>query len=354
MNTSSSVETRIARLAHQFRDFATVRCVGQSPLYEHLSLAVADQEDILAIAAETTPGQPIPNMLFAAVQFLVLKEPDHPLAGFYRSCTRNPLDPASAFPHFAAFVRANEATIRAILRRRRVQTNEVGRCSYLMPAFTLIHRRAGDQPLALVEVGASAGLILAWDRYAYLFGPESLTAGHAASTVRIESEFRGSQRPPISARLPQVVSRVGIDLNVIDLRNEDDALWLRALVWPDQIQRAELLSRAIEEFLSNPVRLVQGNGIGLLPDLVAQVPADASLCVFHTYTLNQFSVEDRERFKAVLCESSRARPLYQLSAEWFGDVPKLELTVWDNSSSRAELLAYCDHHGRWMEWLVET
>ena len=54
------------------------------------------------------------------------------------------------------------------VRERTVQTNEVQRCWALLPIFLTVARTVA-RPLALVELGASAGLNLLWDRYAYSY-----------------------------------------------------------------------------------------------------------------------------------------------------------------------------------------
>src|SRR5687767_7873946 len=157
-------------LAERFRRFATVECRGSSPLYERLALAIAEDPELLALAAHAPPGQPAPNLLLAAAHWLLHGERGAAAARFYGSLTETPAPPAGAAPAFRAFCLERADVIRDLLATRRVQTNEVGRCAYLYPAFGVIARLAGGRPLGVIEVGASAGLNLLWDRYGYRYG----------------------------------------------------------------------------------------------------------------------------------------------------------------------------------------
>jgi hypothetical protein len=338
-------------LARRFRRFAEAECRGVSPLYEHLALSIAADHELLALAADAAQGQPAPNLLLAAVHFLLLKDQADPLTQFYPNLTPMASSPDAAYPAFRAFCLAHSAAIRQLLATRRVQTNEVGRCAYLLPAFTLVATLAHERPLALIEIGTSAGLNLLWDRYGYRYGQDAVY-GDLRSSVQIACTLRGNVRPPLPDRLPAVALRVGVDLHVVDIHDAEEALWLRALVWPEQLERAGLLHYAIEITRQRPPELLSGDGVTLLPEVLRTVPADAAVCVIHTHTINQFSAEARDRLSAVLAAYGARRDIYRLSAEWMSAPhPRLELTAWQNGQAHHRLLAYCDHHGRWLEWL---
>ncbi|MBW3599468.1 MAG: DUF2332 domain-containing protein, partial [Planctomycetes bacterium] len=291
------------------------------------------------------------NLFLAAVHFLLLSGAEHELGSFYHSCVENPRPHADAFPAFHDFCLSREGAVRELMARRRVQTNEVRRCGYLFPAFSYVARTTG-RPLALIEVGASGGLNLIWDRYAYDYGAGRLY-GRPGARVRISTAPRGDQRLPSPNRTPTVAHRVGVDLHVPDMANPADALWLRSLIWPDQPERMELMKAAIEEVRRAPPRLIEGDAFDVLPDLIRQAPEEAAVCVFHCHTLNQFSAEQREDFHRLLAAASTERPLIQLSAEWiFTPTPELRLLRWFEGTMQEEHLANVDHHGRWMEWLT--
>ena len=338
-------------LARRFQRFAEGECRGESSLYEHLACSIAADHELLALAAHAAQGQPVPNLLLAAVHFLLLKGQADPLAQFYPSLTPVASSPEAAYPAFRAFCLAHAAAILHLLATRRVQTNEVGRCAYLLPAFTLVATLAHERPLALIEIGTSAGLNLLWDQYGYHYGQDAVY-GDLRSSVQIACTLRGTKRPPLPDRMPAVALRVGVDLHVVDTGDAGEALWLRALVWPEQLERARLLHNAMEITRRSPPELLSGDGVTLLPQVLRTVPEAAAVCVFHTYTINQFSAEARDRLSAVLAEYGARRDIYRLSAEWMGAPhPQLELTAWQNGQAHHRLLAYCDHHGRWLEWL---
>src|SRR6476661_3256212 len=270
----SDLAARFLRQAGgQFREDA--------PFYERLARGVAADPDLLALAALTRPDQDPPLLLLAAVHYLLLQDPREPLAAYYPSVAGAAALPGDPFPLFRAFCLRRRAAIAAILATRRVQTNEVQRCASLLPAFGVVAQAGGGRPLALVELGPSAGLNLFWDRYSYDYGPAG-RAGDAASAVRLRCEPRGDQAPPLPRPLPRVASRVGVDLDPVDVRDPAAVLWLRALIWPGGEARAEQLERAVALAREDPPRLVAGDALALLPRMLDEAPRDATVCVFDT------------------------------------------------------------------------
>ena len=337
-------------LARRFERFARREC-HVSRLYERLSLGIAQDHDVLGIAAQAQPGQPIPNLLLGAVHFLLLQGVVHPLAAYYPSLTPTPPPPVDPYPAFHAFCLEHREALLTLISCRLVQTNEVRRCGCLLPAFALIASRQPGRPLALVEIGASAGLNLLWDRYGYDYG-EGGRFGDPGSPVQIACELRGSARPPLSHAFPTIATRVGIDLNPVDVRDPDAVLWLRALVWPDEVGRAEVLLKALGIAQQSPPRLIGGDATERLAEVLAAIPDDQRLCVFHTHTVNQFPPEARAHLSALLAEHGRARSLARLSVEWLGaEHPRLELTCFEAGTVTDHHLAYCGSHGEWLEWL---
>lgn len=133
-----------------------------SPLYARLARGIAERPRLLELCEGRRPGQPAPQLLFAAVHSLLLSGYDHPLAAFYPTCADDPTDPRVVDPisAFHSFCLSHESRVRDLVATRRGQTNEVGRSAVLLPAFEHVSRAAGRTPLALVEIGASAGLNL--------------------------------------------------------------------------------------------------------------------------------------------------------------------------------------------------
>ncbi len=338
-------------LAERFRVFAREECSGasglnvMSPTYEALSLAIADNPGLLALARECMVGQPIPNLFFAAVKRLVDAGQCEELAGRYARIAEGDVPGCGLSESFARFCARHDSEIVDLVRTRRVQTNEIRRCSYLMPAFGSVFQDAGELPLALIDVGASAGLNLLWDSYQYRYSDGS-AFGPLDAEVVIECELR-NEMPDIPTEMPEVAFRRGVDLNPVDLGDDEQFLWMMALVWPDHPDRAALLRAARRIWLNDPPRVERGDALAVLPRVLAEVPADTALCVFHCHTLNQFPVESRNAFYEILNRASLDRPVYHLQSE--GEQMRLNRIV--DGVADTILSARRNAHGRWIEWL---
>ncbi len=343
--------TPLNNLAERFERFARLECRTSSPLYEQLSLEIAHDPTLLEIISYARTGQPAPNLFFGAVHYLLARDKAQPLAAFYPSLCAAPSPVEKAYSHFRAFCLGHQTAIIALISRRLVQTNEVRRCVCLLPAFGLVG--AAGSSLALIEIGCSAGLNLHWNAYGYDYS-ENKKYGNPTSPVQLSCELRGKLRPPLPEKLPQVSFRVGLDLNPLEVNNPDDTDWLRALIWPEHHVRAALLQNALTVAQNLPVELRAGDALDLLPGIIERVPADAQLCLFHSFTLNQFSPPMRERFDNLLTETSTHRPVAVISIEWRqGNAsPALELTRYEQMIKTQQLLGWCDGHANWLEWLA--
>lgn len=321
-----------------------------SPLYSRLTRGIADDPELLDLCASAT-STPASNLFFAAAHSLLLEGKPHPLSDFYPSVSGSPPPRSDPYPHFRSFCLEHRDEMELLLANRRVQTNEVNRCACLLPAFGMASRLSGKS-LALVEVGASAGLNLLFDRYRYVYGNGN-TLGDERSPVEIHCETRGEKMPPLPESMPEISSRVGLDLEPLDVRNPSDASWLEALIWPEEYaHRAPMLRRSIEAVREDPPEMLRGDALDLLPEVLSTIPENAAPCVFHTFTVNQFSEEMRERLTNILAEHSEVRPIYRVSIEWiYSEHPLLRLAVFDGGSEEERTLAACDDHGGWMEWL---
>jgi hypothetical protein len=341
--------------ANIFRRYTEFDARGSSPLYEHLSIRIAADPELLELTTHARKGQPVPNLLFGSVQFLLLKGVQHPLAAYYPAISG---DPGSAwvedpYPLFRAFCFEYYDEIRHLIATRLVQTNEVRRCACLLPAFALVAQQAKGLPLSLVEIGASAGLNLLWDHYGYDYGEEG-RYGDRHSPVQLSCHLRGERRPVLPAVFPAVASRIGIDLHPIDVRNAEETLWLQSLIWPEHEKRRHMLQHASEIAQKEPPPLVAGDALELLPTIMASVPRDTALCLFHSFVLNQFLPEERERLAALFADEATRRDLYVISIAWLdAEVPQLVLQSFEDGMRTVRKLAVCSGHARWMEWVAD-
>ena len=335
-------------LGTEFARFAD-ECRNSSPLYERLSLAVASDSELLTLAAHARPGQMVPNLFFAAVRFLLLKGIQHPLSVFYNSVSGPQGWSEDPYPKFRSFCLEHEEEIRRLISVRLVQTNEVGRCACLLPIFGLVSRQSQGRPLYILEIGTAAGLILLWDRYGYKYG-ESLYCGDRDSPVQITCALRGDLLPPLPEILPEVAVRIGVDLNPIDVHDSVETLWLRALVWPEHARRARLLDNAIQVAQQNPPKLMAGDGTELLPGLLAAIPEGTVPCIVRTWTT--LAPKAREQLLSVIALYGAKRDVFVISTKGHhGDRTGLELISFQNGVKTDRLLANCESHGEWLEWL---
>lgn len=360
------MDSSLFDIAQKFRQFALLETRGSSPLYEKLCLDISQDSDLLSLALETRQGQPPPNLFMATLHWLLMQEPTHALARHYPNLFPNAdqdqTPESDPFPLFKDFCMQRQEVMRKILSERRVQTNVVERCGLLLPGFTVISERTGGKPMAMIEFGASAGLNLLWDKYTYDYG-EGLRSGDLDSSVKIVTSF-GNRRPPIFKNIPRISQRVGIDLNPIDVTSERETSWLQALVWPENTARFNNLGNAIAIAKDDPPTMVAGDAVDVLPEIIRQAPADSTPCVYHTHTVNQFTPDGRERLERLMIEAGLERDLYWLSSEYRSsedqlhraqvpnDIsPTLLLTSFVEGRRTDEVLARCQTHGQWLEWL---
>ncbi len=153
--------------------------------------------------------------------------------------------------------------------------------------------------------------------------------------------------------LPQVVFRVGLDLNPVDIRDPDAVDWLRALVWPELVDEARMLEDALAMAKDDPPQILAGDALELLPDVIQGIPSDSTLCLYHTNTLNQFPRDARERFFELVEEQGLVRDLSLISVEGRAGHRHraVELTQYQYGLKTNRRLADNDTHGNWIQWL---
>ncbi len=320
-------------------------------LYARLSAGVGGDAELREFASHVKKGQPKANVLLGAVHFLLLRGAEHPLRNFYPSCGGTlRAEEEDPFPLFRDFVLAHKDQIAPMIRTRVTNTNEVGRSALLHPGFRALATEAGA-PLHIVEIGPSAGLNLIWDRYGVCYTKEGQVAASIAPEAKLvlDCELRGAQLPPTGPS-PKVASRVGLELNPVDLSSIDDKDWLRALVWPDDVARLQRLDKAIALYDEGRPEIRAGDALALLPDALAEIPANETACVFHTIALYQFSGEMKEALEAILTVAGVRRPVWRLSFEYDGSDYAVTLICYADGQREEKLLALAQPHGRWIDW----
>ena len=346
-------------LADIWRYLADTACRDYSPLYDRICRTVAASDAVLDLVREAPPAGHFPNVLLAAVHYLLLGGLEHPLAAVYTG--ESEADPG---PLFVDVCLGHRGEILDLLATRHTNTNEVGRSAVLGPALTAVADRLGA-PLGLVDVGASAGLNLFCDRYRLDYGTAGAT-GPVAAPVRVECEVLGGD-PPIAPALPEIVARTGLDLDPVDVRDDDAVRWLLACVWPDtgRLPRTRL---ALEEARKDPPRIVAGDAVDGVTDLVLGLPAGVTPVVTTTWMLAYLPKDRRVAFREALTVASRDRPIAWISAESAGVVDRFAavdppadaqgmvpsvfglLVFRDGVLDATELLGSVHPHGGWIDW----
>ncbi|HEV2374652.1 MAG TPA: DUF2332 domain-containing protein [Streptosporangiaceae bacterium] len=323
-------------IAENYRRFARVEAAGRSPAYERLALAVADDPVVLGFLLTLPALKRQPNLLFAAASFLLGTAPG--TGTLRRLVTESP------------------AQLTSVMLARRTQTNEAARCATLLPALAGL-----PEPLALLEVGAAAGLTLQVDRYSYDYGGHRV-AGTDPQAPTLWCDPRGSV--PLPARVPEVCWRAGLDLNPLDAGADDDVRWLTCLLWPGESGRAERLSAALATARRHRVPVYQGDLLDDLERVATQAPAAATLVVYHSAVLGYVAEARRRAFGAAV----RALGAVWLSNEGpevvAGVTPPAvsEAPGGDGEAGRqggfllvrdgTHPLARTNPHGMWLEWLA--
>lgn len=313
----------------RYRAFAEVEAAGLSATYERWARGVAGDPGTVALIDRLPPARRQVNLVFGAARF-------HGA-------------PAGGYDDFRDWLHAHWDAVEATALVRATQTNEAARCALHLPVLAGL-----DSPLALLEVGASAGLCLFPDRYSYRYdGHPRLDPAGGPSPVVIDCAVDGPV--PVPRTLPHVVWRAGIDLNPLDAADADDVAWLESLVWPEHDDRRARLRAAARIATADPPLIVAGDLNEALADLAAQAPSDATLVVFHTAVLAYLDAAARERF----VEQVAALPGHWLSVEGRTVVPGI--TVPDDPAGEpadfvlaldGDPLARVQPHGRAMRWLA--
>lgn len=322
-----------------------------SPMYCFLSKEISKSVELLNLACKSDVSQPAPNLFLAAVNYLVTKNPTEELAKYYPNLGGSFEASQKMFTVFASFCKKYENQIINLIKARLVQTNEVQRCALLLPGLSVVSKLAGSPKIALIDVGASGGLNLLMDQ-AYVKYSNGMQTGPMNSSLQLECELKGATLHGFK-NVVRIASRIGIDLNPVDLLNPNEREWAMALLWPDQPERLKRFKTALQLLSNTKILLHEGNANAVLPNVFTKIPHDQQICVMHSFTLNQFSESDRKNFDHILEMASVNRSIWRMSLEWIGtENPELVITEYSSGKrNNSKKLAECHGHGEWIRWM---
>lgn len=336
-------------VADFYRTFAETEAKGESGTFSGWAAEVARDREVLDLLRRLPVTKRQPNLVFAAARWHGAITPSS-----YRDegALRDVL--LTRWPQ-----------VRETILTRATQTNEVGRSATLLPLLSAL-----PGPLALVEVGASAGLCLHPDRWSYRYLDEGggevarIDPASGPSPVVLDCTVTGALPMPTS--LPEVVHRGGVDLNPLDLSADDNAAWLETLVWPEHEDRRVRLAAAVQHVADEPVVIIAGDLLTMLDEAVSRARAtapDATLVVFHTAVLAYLDAQGRQDWQVAVTdvlrrERSAGRKAHWISNEGAGVLPAVSSTA---GCPETELATFClaldgralgwgHGHGRHLHW----
>jgi hypothetical protein len=348
-------------LAQVYRRFGEVDAAGTSPLYERVAVALSESDEALRAIEAAPAGKRHPRVILAALHDLALAGRAPALAAAYAAADAD----AAAGAAIDTLARMTEAVV-AIAGRRQTRTDETGHCAVLYPAIAEAARRVGATAVGLIDVGCSAGLNLNVDRVGITYS-DGQSLGDPSSPVQLSASIVGNRPVPTRA-MPEVVARVGVDLDPVDVTDADDARWLRACLWPDQPERGARLAAEMALAATAPRVLLRGDPVEMVPEAFARVPADALPVVTTTWALSRLPLESRLRFLHRLDEAAAGRAVAWVSAEGVGVAPAMPtlgdrrasghsvvgLALFERSALRAQAIGRCGSRGRWLSWLADS
>ena len=285
--------------AARWRRFALNETPKHSAVMYAWALGASEDAEVMALVEQLPARERQPNLVLAAA----------------RAVDPSLID--ADYPRLREVLLTRWSEVSAITATHHTQTNEAARLAVMLPALAELHRRTGRE-LALIELGASAGLALHPDLWRFRY---------ADRAGRVLSEFGPTDRPVLEVtvkgdvalpeRLPPIAWRLGVDLNPLNPLNQQDAEWLRTLVWPGQDDRLERLEAALEVARVDPV-LVLARDIthpDMLDEVLALVPTDYLPVVCHGAVMAYLDTDDRAALDQRLMGRVRAGGLHWLSNE---------------------------------------
>ena len=339
-------------MATNWRDFAENNCKGYSPLYESFTRACADSAEVIDFVRSLPAHAHQPNLLLAAIHERVLLGLEPDLSLFYSGEISG-----DAGHLFVKAVLGSREYLEPILATRFTQTNEIGRVAVIAPALASL---PVVDNLTLIDVGTSAGLTLRLDDCFIDYGSYG-SLGPQDSKVKVQAEVLAGHPPLQSISIGR---RIGIDRNILNPADEDNARWLLACVWPDT-GRLDRTRAAIELAASRPSELIEGDALEILSAVLSSV--QGPIVVTTTWVVAYMNLEYRARLMTALITASEHQDIYWISMEAPGIVDQLPdvappsvegtaasvvglITFAKGEIADTRVLAHAHSHGSWIWW----
>lgn len=320
------------------------------PFYAGLVVAFQDDETALMLLAEVRTDQRNPMLILAALHYLAL-EGHRDLGPLYDDVRHDHFRPVDEMVAQVVSVLHTDADLVRAQMHRSTQTNEPGRSAILRAVLPFAV--PGASRVNLVDIGTSAGINLFLDHYPVATedndNPLTLVCADTGPVDR-------------TLRLPQIATRIGVDLNPLDLANPEDQRWLEACVWPEERRRFERLDAIMNARASWPaVTILQGDALDRLDDALALGEPDTTTVVINTWFAAYLSPDAQATYHDRLVERCSTGKVAWISVELPVAVawPVPAGTTASPQSGATQVIVtrpggvpahfgWCHHHGRWL------
>ena len=297
-------------VAATFRRAADQDFAG-SPHWSFLARQIASDQELLEIAAVARPGHFPPYLLLAAVHQLVLEGEAPELEPFHPSVGGNRAPDDDFFLAFRDCVLRHRDGLASVVARRHVNKTVLRRCACLRPLLIEAARRLEAERVHLIDIGCSAGHNLLLDRWGMIYEPGP-RAGPADAPVTVRTELRGGT-PPVDG-MPEIVERIGLDLDRIDMSDADDRTWILGNLYPSDTD-FDITLRAAEELLHSPPTIVIGDAAEMLPKTIAALDRSVPVVLMHSMMIHNLNTRQRSELFRGTSEVARDRRIARISFE---------------------------------------
>ncbi len=233
------------------------------------------------------------------------------------------------------------------------QTNEAGRSANFIAAMLWLAEQGLSARFQCLEIGSSAGINLMLDRYRYDLG--GVVVGPDASVMDFKPEWRGAPPP---SRSIAIARTKGCDVAPVDLTDPEQALRLKAYIWPEHTVRFERMDAAVRAASERKPDLVEATAADFVEAELAK-PQDAGTTrmLMHSIVWQYVPADQQARVTAAMeaagAKATPERPLAWVQVEADRTVHRHKLTVryWPGGAEEVQL-AWAHPHGADVEWLV--
>jgi hypothetical protein len=343
-------------IREHFSEFSRIQA---SPIYATLSGFIATQPEILQLVS-MVPLQKSPRtVFFAAVHTILLKGAKHPLAEFYPSLGGkkkiSEQNRSILFAQFLDFFTRYQAEIKSYLSRS-TQTNEAMRSIALLPAFSEIAKREHQSKFSLIEIGTSAGFLLNVDKYSYKLN--ELLLGNAVQIEPFTPKWQGHLPENLKTNFMTIENKIGVDINPIDIEDNEIRLWLKGLIWPEQVGRLRSFDLACKVLIENKknITILKGTFDTYIEKIMSLCSKSETLCFLCVWVLYQLSEEENNKINEKLRNIARSRnkKIYFILDDWDltskTESNNIILREFDKKGDYIDTkVCQTHHHGEWID-----